>query len=302
MTEKKKELQEKYKEVYGKRPSPAWDEVKLQEMIDNFQEEDEDPKKDELNIDPSKSYTFRLKGDYAPIWYFPSKMKTWDDDKKKSRAIRVVSIEDSPYVDEQDEDAKSDSKSIIFTNGKLILQGTEKSRIKYLLASDGISGKKTILPENMHLKDKFELENKELVIKSKLDREENEEKARKLVNDSKTEELRNYLRSVYLTDVDNLSDDEIKLEAKNKVKTDAKEWLEGFNNPKHEIKANIQKLFSKGELDDTGSVIKWRKTGGVIMNYDDKSDVRADDALTKFIMAGGKEADDFKKVMATKLA
>lgn len=297
MTEQKKELQEKYESLAGKKAFGGWDEKTLKVKIAELERNDED---DDVKIDPNKTYVFKLLGDYSPVKYFPNEAEVYH--KGKIRKIRNANTEDSPYVDEQDDNAKPSSKPIVFTNGRFEVQGTQANIVRYLLASDSIKGKDKVLPKNIVIKDMFELEDRSAIIKSKLQKEEDEFEARKLVKNSKVDDLRNYLRSVYLVGVDVLEDDEIILEATNRIKEDAKEWLRDFQNPKHKIKADIQKLFAKGELDDTGNTVKWKKTGGVILNYDDKSGVRSDDILTKFVIAGGKEADDFKKVMATKLA
>lgn len=299
MTEKE-ELQEKYKSLYGKKAFAGWDEEKLKELIAE-KESAESDERPEFEIDPDKTYVFKLVGEHAPVSFYPSTMKTYDEFTKRSRQIRVCSIEESPYVDEQADDAEEDFKPIIFTEGELRISGKDANRIKYLLATDSIKGKGKTLPENQHLVNRFELEDKSALIKLKLQREDDEVEAKQLVKKASQEDLRNYLRSVYLLAVDTMSDDEILLEAAIKAKQDPTNWLKDFNNPLHKIKGGIQKLFAKGELDDSNGAIKWRKTGGVILNYDEKLGVRSDEVLAKWALIDSKEAKDFKQTMDSKL-
>lgn len=298
-----KELREKYKSLYGKLPAPAWKEDKLQEMIDNFDGEvlkvDELPD-DYIKIDPNETYVFKLVEYSDANKYFPTEMNTFDEKEGRIRKIRCSALEDSPYVDEQTAEAKRDSIDIFFVRGEYRVRGVEANRIKYLLASDLISGKKQHCPENRAIAGTIQLEDKGLITKAKLVAEENEFKAKQLVRTSSQEDLRTFLRSVYSVGVDALGDDEVLLEANIKAKQDAGLWLRDFENPIHKYKASVQKLFGMGELSDDDGVVKWKKTGAVVLHYDEKGE-RSDDVLAKFLLQDTQEAKDFKKVMDTKL-
>ena len=298
--DKKKELQEEYKELYGKGAVISWNEATLEEKIS----EKKNPKEEEdgIVIDPNKTYVFKLKGEFAPVSFYPTEMETYDVVSKRSRKIRCVSIADSPYVDEQDADSTEDDKPIVFTEGGLQLQGTEANRIKYLLASDSIVGKEKTLPKNGHLANRFELEDREALSKAKLKKEDSIFEALQMIRKANLTDIKDFLRSYYLSDVDNSTKEDIIVDASGKAKDKPEIWLTDFNNPKHKIKADVQRLFNKGELSDSNGVIKWKKTDGAITNYDENSGVRADEVLTKFAMLDTKEAKDFKKTMEDKLS
>lgn len=302
--DKKKELQEKYEELYSKKAFAGWDEEKLEDMISKKEDEPQSKsKKDSVVIDPNKTYTFKLKGDFAPVSFYPTEMEAYDSGSKRSRQIRCVSIEDSPYVDEQDGGSKEDETPIVFTGGVLQLSGTQTNRIKYLLASDSIAGKDKTLPKNSHLANRFELEDRGALSKANLKKEDDILEALQMIRKASLSDVKDFLRSYYLSDVDNNSKEDIIVEASAKAKDKPEIWLKDFNNPKHKIKADIQRLFTKGELDDSNGSVKWKKTGGIILTYDDAiGQPRADEVLAKFALLDTKEAKDFKKTMEDKLS
>lgn len=296
----KKDLQKEYEELHHKKPFAGWNEKELQERIDLFREDKpEQMKEEEFNIDPNKTYTFKMKEPFSSVVFFPMTMETWDG--KRIRTIRCSATEESPYVDEQDEKATVDKTPIIINRGELIVQGTDSIRIKYILASDYIAGKEKTLPKNQNIAQTIELYDEGEVVREKLKRENDEFDARKLINTATHEEIRDYLRSVYLVNSDSMNEDELKVFAIEKVKKDASIWLKEFVNPKHKLKANIQRLFGKGELTDDNGEVRWKQGGGLIIRYDE-SKSRSDEALAKFAMLDSKESEDFKKTMAIKLA
>lgn len=294
--ETKKELQERYEELFGKKPFAGWSEEDLKTKITNKEKEDEG---DEFNIDPKKEYHFRLRKE-SPRKILPREAKVWCEKTQTTRIIRLSSTEDSPYKDEQDPDSLLDRNPIVITDGNLYISGVNSNRVKFLLAFDGNASKETILPINEHLRGMYELVNKEKEDNSKLSAEDVELKARLLVKDADLEDLKDYLRSVHLMAVDSMTSTEIRLAGNEKAKDykNALDILKNFNNPLHKIKAKVQKLFNKAELDDSQGVVKW-SNGAIILNL--KKDERADDALAKWVLEGSKEAKDFIKVADTKL-
>lgn len=348
--DKKKELQEKYEDLYGKKAYYAWTEKELQEKIDartpktetakpvveemkpEVKQEVVQPKEEikpvevkkeevkviekpketkkqkeevqeekEFEIDPNKTYHFRLlENSTSPRKILPREAKVWHEPTKSTRIIRLCSTEESPFKDEQDEDAIIDRKPLIITDGNLYIEGTEANRIRFLLEYDGNASKKKTLTGNGHIAKMYELVDNQKEVADKLTAEEAELEARILVKDANEEDLKNYLRSVYLLPVDTMSPKEIRLEANNLAKDEAnaKDILKNFNNPIHKIKAKVQRLFSAGELDDKEDTVRW-KNGSVILQL--KKGERADDALAKWVLEGSQSAKDFVSVADSKL-
>lgn len=366
--DKKKELQEKYEDLYGKKAYYGWGEKELQEKIDaktpkkktansvveelkpevkqeevaqskeevkpveakkteTKQEEvkqevatpiekpkevakpqakkeeeiEKDEEPEEFEIDPNKTYHFRLiQNSTNPRKILPREAKVWHEPTGTTRLIRLCSTEDSPYVDEQDENAVIDRKPLIITDGNLFIEGTEANRIKFLLAYDGNAAKSKTLTGNGHIAKMYELVDNQKEVADKLTAEEAELEARILVKDANEEELRNYLRSTHLLDVDNMTSKEVRLKGNDLAKNEAnaKDILKNFNNPIHKIKAKVQKLFSAGELDDREDAVRW-KNGSIILQL--KKGERADDALAKYVLEGSQGAKDFISVANSKL-
>lgn len=310
MSQEKEELKKKYEELYQKKAYHGWDEEKLQEMIDNFGKEDEDkddkpskPKQETFKgivLDPEKTYHFKLKHRQNPRTFIPREAKVWDEYSESTRAIKLSSVEESPYVDEQDPDAHLDATAIVFTDGQVKISGVEKAKIRFLLAFDGYDKKKKILPINEWVRDMYELVDSDKLNDSSVKRAEAVMDAQAVIRNAKKEDVANFMSAVYLLPVAQLSEAEIKKAAYDAAEVDPSIILNEFTDPKHQIKANIQKLFSLQLLDDSDGVIKWRDTDGVIMNYDE-SKVRADEALAKWVLVGESGTKEFKERMANKL-
>lgn len=305
MTEKeeKKELQEKYKEVLGKNPAPSFSIEELKRRIEQKENEEEgfDPTVFKgIKIDPEKTYEFRLKKRSNPRSLLPREASVWCEETKTSRTIRLCSIEDSPYMDEQNENSKMDSTAPVFTDGKLFISGVNSNKIKFMLAFDGYDKKKTIMPNNEWIRGMYELVDPEKVSANNLSEEEAKQDAKQLIRNAKKEDLHNFMRSAFLLGVDSMSDDDIKTNAYLNAETSPYVFLNEFTNPIHAVKASVQKLFGKGELTDDNGSIKWKDTGGLIASYDDTKE-RADDVLAKMVILGEKQGKEFKERMDSKL-
>ncbi len=304
------ELKKQYEDLYKKKAYHGWDEKALQEKIDEFgkEEEQDEPKaktkKQEsfkgVVMDTNKSYHFRLKHVANPRTIMPRESKVWDEDTDSTRTIRLSAVEDSPYLDEQDPDSPIDSTTVIFTDGEVKIDGREKHKIKFLLAFDGYDGKKKILPNSEAVRDMYELVDHDKLNDASVKRAEAVMDAQTIIRQAKKEDIASFLSAVYLEPVSQMNEGEIKSKAYHYAEVDPKIILEEFTDPKHKIKADIQKLFGKNELVDSDGVIKWKDTEGVIMNFDE-SKVRADEALAKWVLVGDKGTKEFKERMATKL-
>ena len=302
MQEEKKELQKQYEELFGKKPSFKWDAKELQSKIDKFDtEEVEDTAIFKgIKIDPKRRYHFRLKHRANPQTFLPREAKVWDEDTERTRTIRLCSVENSPYIDEQQEDAHTDATAAVFIDGNLYINGTEANKIKFVLAFDGYDKKKTILPMSEDLRDMYELVDEDKFSIANLNKEEAILDAKMLIKGSKMSDIKNFMRSVFLLSVDQMSDSDVKTSAYASAETNPYTFLNEFTNPIHEVKANIQKLFGLQMLIEADGAVKWADNGGVILTYNDKKE-RADDALAKFVILGEKPAKEFKERMESKL-
>lgn len=299
--DKKKELQDKYEQLYDKKAYHGWDEGKLKELIAEKNEEGMVEEFEEFEIDPSKTYHFRLtQKSTNPRKILPREAKMWHEPTQKTRIIRLCSTEDSPFKDEQDENALVDRKPLIITDGNLYLEGIEANRIRFLLEYDGNASKSKTLPVNAHIAKMYELVDNQKEVSDRLTAEEVELKARVMIQDSNEDELRNYLRSVHLLAVDTMTEKEVRLAGSGLAKdpNNAKEMLKNFNNPLHKIKAKIQKLFITGDLDDKENAVRW-SNGSIILQL--KKNERADETLAKWVLEGTAAAKDFISVVDTKL-
>lgn len=304
MQEEKKELQKQYEELFGKKPSFKWSAEELQSKIDNAGSEELAEKDDTvfkgIKIDPKRRYHFRLKHRANPQTFLPREAKVWDEEAEKTRTIRLCSVESSPYIDEQQEDAHTDATAAVFIDGNLYINGTEANKIKFVLAFDGYDKKKTILPMSEDLRDMYELVDEEKLSLANLNKEEAILDAKMLIKTAKIGEIRNFMRSVFLLGVDQMNDSDVKTSAYSSAETNPYIFLNEFTNPIHEVKANIQKLFGLQLLIEAEGSVRWADNGGVILTYNDKKE-RADDALAKFVILGDKPAKEFKERMESKL-
>jgi len=300
------ELRAKYKELSGKNPTPAWNTVeKLQEKIDALTD-DESGSESNLEvfngvvIDPSRDYKFKLKHKSNPRSIMPREAKVWDEQTQTTRSIRLCSSEQSPYLDEQDPNALIDATTPIFTDGELVISGMDASRLRFMLALDGFDRKSKVLPSNEYIRDMYRLVDEVKEDKQKLSLVDAKINAQLIIRAASPKDISNFIRSVFLQPVDSMSADAIKTFAYEQAQNDPYIFLKEFTDPKHEIKSNIQKLFTKGALTDDNNMVKWKDSQGVIITYSD--DERADDALTKYVLIGDAGAKAFKERMEAKLA
>lgn len=299
------ELRNQYKEVLGKNPSPAWDAETLKQKIESAGTESQKSATglevfNGVEIDPKIYYTFKLKHKSNPRSIMPREAKVWDEETNTTRSIRLCSTEPSPYLDEQNPDSSIDASTVIFTDGEVTISGMDAHKLRFLLAFDGFDRKKAILPNNTHIKDMYKLIDVVKEDKQKLSLVDAKIDAQLIIRKASAKELSNFVRSVYLQPVDSMTPDAIKKYAYEQAQGDPYIVLKEFTDPKHEIKANIQRLFTKGLLSDDNNMVKWTDTNGVITVYGD--DERADDVLTKYVLLGDAGAKAFKERMEAKLA
>lgn len=243
-------------------------------------------------IDPDGVYEFTLNVDQKSR-HIPPTAEVWDEHYKAIRKVRLTSTEQSPYVDDQDENAKT-SASLIFKDRKLVLNGTQASAIKYLLSLDGISGKEKILPQNRTDKNLFSLRDFAKEKKAEQDRLEKVLDAQLIVKETSVDKLGVFLRSRLGVKIDEL---EVKARAYKLAEANPSAFIDHINDPIHDLKAKFQELVEKGTVVlDNGDVIL-TASKAVIHRYDPKTVRRVDEDVAKFILAQSEEAKTLKKVL-----
>lgn len=252
-----------------------------------------------VKIDPRKTYHFKLKHSENPRTLLPRESKVWCEETKSTRLIKLCSIEESPYADEQHEDSVLDRTPICFTDGDLYVRGTEGNRVKFILAFDGWDKKEKVLDQNYFVRDKYELVDQGKITAADVKLDEAKIDAGILVREASEEDLSDFLRSRFLEDVHSKTPQEVKRLGYKHASDDPYIFLNDFTDPMFKIQANIQKLFVAGQLSDNGGVVRWTDTQGIIMHLPEGK--RADEALAKWIVGGSDESKDFAKVMKQKL-
>lgn len=243
-------------------------------------------------IDPDGVYEFTLNVDEQRR-YIPSTAKVWDEHQQRIRQVRLTSTEESPYLDEQDVDAKP-LPSLMFNKRTLILSGREANKVKYLLALDANSAKSKILPENNLQKGLYTLRDIVEEKRQAIAKEEQILDAKNIVKDTAVDKLAVFLRSKLGIKVDEL---DVKRRAYLLAETNPKAFIEHINDPIHDLKAKFQELVEEGVVVvDNGDVIL-TSSKAIIFNFDARKTNRADDEVAKFILTGTDEAKNLKKTL-----
>jgi hypothetical protein len=309
MAQDKEELKKQYEELYQKKAYHGWDEEKLQELIDNFDGEVEEPKakkeqsevKDpvmDFEIDQNKEYSFDLQRRKEARHNIPTTASVWCEATQSIRDIRYVKTEESPYVDEQEPTAKVEREQIKFNSKELIVSGHEKAKIRYLLAYDANGDKKKILPANNPIKNLYKLRDTTAADNAEIEYYKQVVKAGAIIEEAKIGDIRNFMRSRFGETSER--DEEIIKIAYKKAQANPALFVTDFTNPKHKIKAAIQKAHEDQFLAVDGNQIKYVKSGTVIKDFD-QSRHSYDEALARWVLGGDKEAKEFYSLLEGEL-
>lgn len=309
--DKKEELKKKYEDLYGKKAYHGWDEATLQEKIDSFdgEQEEEKPKQAEakkasdpvmdFEIDPNKEYTFDLQRRTEARHNIPTTARVWCEATDSIREIRYVKTEESPYVDEQEPSAKVEREQIKFNSKSLIISGHEQAKIRYLLAYDANGDKGKILPASNPIKNLYKLRDTTAADNAQIDHFKQVVKAGAIIEEAKIEDIRNFMRSRFGETSER--DEEIIKIAYQKAQGNPTLFVTDFTNPKHKIKAQIQKAHDAQFLSVDGNQVKYVKTGAVIKDFD-QSRHSYDEALARWVLGGDKEAKEFYSLLESEVA
>lgn len=260
----------------------------------------EEEEKSDMVIDSNKSYTFRLLKKTASTWFLPRTGRAWDDKEQRPRDIRYCKTEDSPYLDEQDEHSREERLAPIFKDGILRVSGKNKALIQYLMAHDAYAGKGgKVLTENMKFP-KYELEDNSKAAKTERQFREEVRKANNVIAEANIDALENLMRSHFRFIQNEFNEDELVAKAYEKAAKHPTVFTEDFNNPKHAIKAKVQRGLHQVIFSAKQGVVRLTDSNSVVLKYDNTSK-RFDDAITEWILKGSQEAKDFEKILDNRI-
>ena len=283
-------------EAQPEEQAPIVQEEQVQKPSPKPQVKVEEEKSNTMEINPSKSYLFKLQKKSTGFWVLPRRDKVWDEKEQRIREIRYSQMEESPYVDEQDEDAPEARIAPRFKNGELLVSGKDKPLINYLLAHDANADKgNNIAPQNQKvLKHRYKL----ILTEDKASKErqfrEQVRKAGNLIADADVRKLEDFMRSHFRFIQQEFNEDELVSKAYEKAGRYPELFLNDFNNPKHAIKATVQRGMAGGMFSVKNGLVK-SKNGATILKYDPSG--KYDEALTSWIMKGTQEAKDFYEIL-----
>lgn len=287
-------------ETEEKKPNPLSKEARAKRAEEKLKQLSTEPE-----VRSDRQYIFETT-DGSPVLYLPSKIAMVDPESGTIRTANYNKVEESIWLDEQENKFTEKFDRPIFKNGKLIVSGREKSKVKFLLAHDWIEGKEHINPRNNTNRGKFRLIDKNLALRNSKDKRELIAKANKVILESELEDLKRFMKSEFGIDpytdkkIDN-PEDSLYDKAYEKSFTHAEKFVVEFNNPKHEIKSNILQGFHLGLLDDIeDGVIKWKDTLAKIYTFNDFSK-RSEDVLTAWVLTGSKDASAFYSNLKVKI-
>lgn len=250
-----------------------------------------------LNIDPSRTYEFELVGpEFPPYKTIPRNIKVWDEVKQKIRTIRYVRTEGSPFLDEQNKEVPEEI-DISFNRAKLFVPGTNAALIRFLLAHDGLEGKKMINPDNERFRNSYRLVDKDVKIVNELESRRLIAKAHAVIANADIDQLTKFMLSQFGYDANSLKDvtkkdEAVEAEAYTRAQSTPAVFVDDFNNQKHEYKSTVIYAFQDGLLDDSvDGEVHWKETKGLIYAYDQSKFMKATDALSAWIA----ETDEGKK-------
>jgi hypothetical protein len=282
VSEEKKELQDEYRELYGKNPAPMWNEDKLRELIELKQTPSE---QDLFVINPKKIYEFRLQGAYKTRnrQQIQPETNAWCEKTKQRRVLRLCQYEESPWKDEQSEGAKTYDRPLTFVKGVLRVDGRDAFKIRHLINCDQIAGKAVVLQENLKYKDVFYLRDEEKENEASLDQELQAIDAKIVARTANLSDLENFLRSKFgALSVLDKNESQIRVFAITKAGENPALFNKDFNNPKHKIKATFQKAKEKNLIKEVdGTVVN--KTGATVYRFD-AGRHSFDEALARWIL------------------
>lgn len=252
-------------------------------------------------VDHKETYVFKLNTD-SKTYILSKQMTVWDPELEKIRVARYVKTEESVWLDEQSAESVMESSDINFDQGRLVVDGRNANLVKFLLIHDGNADKERINPTNSKFKGLYSLVRQDKAVQDSRALRQKQLKAQILVSEASVVELEDFLRSVFNFKKESIgaknTDDVVVDKALELSLAHPDEFLDGFKNPKHKYRAQVQRGFEKGIIKSDKGVVTWAATEVVIHKYD--AELRADDALARYILAT-QEGKEFYSQLSEKL-
>lgn len=257
-------------------------------------------KKNEVEIDPNRSYTFRLTKSHSGRYILPTKTNCWDDEKQETRTIRLTPLSKTPYLDEQPKSAPDYQGVLQFTEGVLRVSGKEEYKIRYLLAHDGNSDKKgNVLPSNKHMRFKYKLVDEVKGFKDKATLRKLKIKMQNELLEASKEDLYDFLVATYGYSPKTGTEDELLEVALSKVDSDVEVVKDNFKSEKVKLKSKIIKLFKEKKLRNEKGTVTWTDGGLEVGSFKVSDENKLVDQMIEWISKDSKKAKDFSKKLAT---
>lgn len=257
-------------------------------------------KKSGFEIDPNKSYTFKLTRKHEGRYIIPNKTDCWDEDKQETRTIRLTQLSKTPYLDEQPESATDYRGIIQFTEGVLRVSGKEEYKIRYLLAHDGnISKGGDVLPSNKHMRFKYKLIDEVKGFKDKAALRKLKIKMQNELLEASKEDLQDFLLATYGYNPRTGTEEELLEVALSKVDKDVEVVKNNFKSEKVKLKSKIINLFKDKKLRNEKGTVTWTDGGLKVHSFKVSEENKLVDQMIEWIAKESKEAKDFSKKLST---
>ena len=253
----------------------------------------------DFEVDPDKTYEFRMKKTRKGLKNLPRESVCWDEKEGRPREIRYCKTETSPYLEDQSEYSKPSHIAAVWKNGVLKVPGTNEALIRFLLAYDGFEPKKQVMRNNLHIRGEYYLYDGEKEAKAERNRKQLELDAQKVVNEADEEKLAYFMRSNFNV---RTSGDALFARAFELAKQNPLDFVKNFNNPIHKLRVDMATLFEQGILEERNGRIAWTSSNSQVHTYNPASTkANAVEVLAKWILSGAKEAKEFQEIAYAKL-
>jgi len=255
--------------------------------------------KKELQIDPNKTYIFKLTRDHKGHAVIMGRTKVWDEETKSTRLIRLTTNYKTPYEDEQGNDAIPSSNAITFTRGMAKISGKEENKIRYLLAHDGNADKgANISTTSSHLRFRWRLEDLNEIFKDSVATKKLKHNLREKLFKATKDELYDFAVSTYGYKEKTGNKDELLDFALNKVEHQPEVVNRNFATAETKLKSKIIGLFRNGVLKNTNGIVTWADGGLEVGQFKVTEENKLVDQMVAFVAKGSKEAKAFEKKLA----
>lgn len=295
-----KDIKAQIDELSGKKTetSPKGEEKTTEKKKEKIVKKEKDYTPEKFEIDPDKTYTFKLRKPKKGLKNVPRSAYSWDESTGRTRKIRLTRTEVSPWEDEQEEFSGSTSIVPVFRDGVLKVKGSNEPLIRYLLAFDGFAKKKRVSGKSAGIKNMYDLYEQDLVDQVHKERKELALKASNIVSEAEEDKLKSFLVSRF--GVKHLSGAGLVSKAYDLAAQHPLDFVKDFNNPLHAIKAEISELFDKRIIVEKAGEVKWTSSGSVIHSFNPSKSRHVVDVLARWVLAGSDEAKKFREVAYAK--